>query len=376
MDIQQEKHIKDLIKDLDIRTKELNLLYKVDEVLNNPDLSIEKILKQLILILPTGFRYPEVCKIKITIHDLEVADSELKITDLKLSCNIVVEDQMIGDISIFYIKPIRSEKGIFLDNEKKLMSTIADKLSKYIYLRKLKSSIDEIGHSTTPTPSFDNIDEKTKLWLKGLHLSEEEIEKMTRVKIRFRKNEIICKQGAITSYIMILAEGLSKNYLEGNLDRGFNFKIIKPFDFIGLSSLFGSDVYHFSGNALTPSTIYHIDANLFKEIIFSNKLFAEKIFHWYCKITKWHLNRLSAIANKQSHGRISDVLLYLYEDVFDKGLIDSVISRKDIAELAGMTTESAVRILSELKKDNIIKIHNKGIEISDIRFLKTLSIAG
>ncbi|HRU69377.1 MAG TPA: helix-turn-helix domain-containing protein, partial [Bacteroidia bacterium] len=87
-------------------------------------------------------------------------------------------------------------------------------------------------------------------------------------------------------------------------------------------------------------------------------------------------NRMSCLANKQALGRIADILLYLSEKIFNGQLIENIISRKDIAELAGMSTESAVRILSELNRDKIIKIVNKGIEISNLALLKKLSIAG
>ncbi|MBT4728131.1 MAG: winged helix-turn-helix domain-containing protein, partial [Bacteroidetes bacterium] len=48
----------------------------------------------------------------------------------------------------------------------------------------------------------------------------------------------------------------------------------------------------------------------------------------------------------------------------------------DMAELAGMSTESAVRVLSELKKDKVINIHHKGIEIVNMKLLQTLSKVG
>jgi CRP/FNR family transcriptional regulator len=213
-------------------------------------------------------------------------------------------------------------------------------------------------------------------WLKDLGLKEEEIEKFTRVQIKFKKGETMCKQGSITSYIMLVSEGLSKNYLEGNQERGFNFSIVKPFDFIGLSSLYGSSIYNFSGSALTPCTVYIIENSLMRTTILNNPEFTRNILDWYCTTTERHLKRLSCIANKQSLGRMAEILLYLKEDIFNSNLIKGNISRKDIAELAALSTESAVRILSELKKDNIINIINNNIEIVDEKLLKTLSLAG
>jgi CRP/FNR family transcriptional regulator len=52
------------------------------------------------------------------------------------------------------------------------------------------------------------------------------------------------------------------------------------------------------------------------------------------------------------------------------------VSRKEIAELIGMTTENVIRILSEFRKEKIIKINGKEIEIVDFERLKMISDRG
>jgi CRP/FNR family transcriptional regulator len=49
------------------------------------------------------------------------------------------------------------------------------------------------------------------------------------------------------------------------------------------------------------------------------------------------------------------------------------VSRKEIAELIGMTTENVIRILSEFRKEGIIRINGKEIEIADKTKLQFLS---
>jgi len=373
---ENKENIKDLLDNLDLRTKELNCIYKIDDVLTDFSADLEDVLKRLVDVIPKGWRYTDICKVQILCNNLTVSSEEYKNTQLKISSKIYAEDKQIGEIKLVYIQPIRMEKGIFLPAEVQLLKTIADKIGNFILYQKLRKSINELEKQKEAEFISAQEEEPVVLWLRNHDLNDEEIEQMTKIKIKFKKGETICKQGALTSYIMLASEGLSKNYLEGTQERGFNFKIVKPFDFIGLSSLFGNTVYHFSGSAIIPCTMYLIDKQIFKDIIQNNQKFAEHVMAWYCKTTEGHLKRLSCVGNKQSLGRISEILLYLYEDVFKKGLIENTISRKDMAELAGMSTESAVRILSELKKDKIIKTHSKGIEILDVKLLRTLSLAG
>ena len=370
-----KENITSLIKNLDERTKELNCIYKVDEALNDFDPDIETVLNKVIDIIPNGWRFTDICKAKIIYDEFDISSAEYKNTELKLSSKIIVDNKVCGEISVVYIKPIKTEKRIFLSEEIILLNTIASKLSNYFLLKRMRQTIKDMESQNViaSSPKEDNLYK----WLKSLRLTDTEIEKFTHVQIKFKKGETMCKQGSITSYIMLTSEGLSKNYLEGIQDRGFNFSIVKPFDFIGLSSLYGSTVYNFSGAALTPCSVYIIENSLFKNTILNNPEFAQNILKWYCETTERHLKRLSCIANKQSLGRMAEILLYLKEEIFKSNIIKGNISRKDIAELAALSTESAVRILSELKKDNIINIiNNNDIEIIDEKLLRTLSLAG
>jgi CRP/FNR family transcriptional regulator len=82
---------------------------------------------------------------------------------------------------------------------------------------------------------------------------------------------------------------------------------------------------------------------------------------------------MSSIANKQALGRLAETLIYLSDDIFNGKIITTNVSRKDIAELAAMSTESAVRFLSDLKKDKIIDIASSHIELLKKDVLKIIS---
>jgi len=366
------KQLGNLIENLTERTKELNCLYAVDHILRNTESDLDMVFQELVQAIPAGWRYNDICKAQIVYGDKVYTTDDFQKTTLKQSARMVSDGSTIGEVQVYYIKPVKTEKGIFLPEEQKLLNTIAEKIKNYVIYRELRKLME-----TNNELQVSNVQKKNvKDWLRSLNLTKAEAELFTSVSIQFKKGETICKQGAINSYIMLLADGLSKNYLEGNYERGFNFKIIKPYDFIGLSSLFSNDHYLFSGAALTPCTIFMIEKAIFLEVISGNPLFARHIMTWYCNITAWHLHRLSSIANKQALGRVAETLLYLCEDVFSDLTIPSVISRKDIAELAAMSTESAVRILSDMKNDKIISSERNVVHVLKPDLLRTLAHSG
>ncbi|MBN2683582.1 MAG: Crp/Fnr family transcriptional regulator [Bacteroidales bacterium] len=372
----KEENIPELLEDLNERNKELNCLYSVEEVLKDVETEKTEVFNKIIEIIPSGWRYSDICKARLIFDDITVDSPNLKITELKQYSDIIIDGKKRGELQVYYIKPVKQEKGIFLAEERKLITSLSEKIGNYLSYKQLKEYVNSLEQQKTGNIQRSGKEEKLKTWLKEQHLTEAEINHFMKVKISFKKGETICKQGSFSTYIMMLAEGLSKASLESAMEKSFTYKINKPYAFIGLSTLYGDSYYNFSATALVPSTVYLIDRTIFDQIVKTNTKFGHTLMMWYCRNFKLVYSRLGCIANKQAIGRIAETLIYLSEEVFENKIIDNVISRKDIAELAGMSTEGAVRVLSELKKDGTIKTGPRGIEIIDRKLLKTLSLAG
>lgn len=357
-------------KQLNERAKELNCLYEIDKITSRFELELHQVLSEIVAIIPQGWRYPEMCKVEIFCNGLYHSSAELIRTELKQSASIIIDTDKIGEINVYYIKPVKSEKGIFLAEEQRLLNAIAEKIANFIRYRRLTEMTSIQGESSSEKIGENGLAD----WLREFHLNDTQIRQLCNVPIHFKKGETIGKQGAITSYFLLLAEGLTKSYLESP-NRNYNFMIAKPYDFIGLSSLFGNH-YYFSTTALTSSLVYLVDKQLFIQLLTQNASFNFAIMKWYCNSYKIIFQKLNCIANKQAIGRMADTLLYLCQDVFLSNIIPSTITRKDIASLSGISTENAVRILSDFKNDGIITIVSNQLEVNKVDILKTLSLAG
>ena len=76
------------------------------------------------------------------------------------------------------------------------------------------------------------------------------------------------------------------------------------------------------------------------------------------------------------HGRLADTLIYLDNDSFAHLNLFSTLSRKDIADFSGISLESTVRLLTELKNEGIISTDGKIINIIDKKRLVEISLRG
>lgn len=194
--------------------------------------------------------------------------------------------------------------------------------------------------------------------------------------VHYKKNDPIFRQNTLTSHIMYLKTGLVKIYKEGRMGKSVILNLETDGRFIGLMSVFGSDIHEFSASAIEPSDILFIDIGIFRQILNRNGLFASRIIHLVSVSGLFLFNRLIAQTHKQLPGRIADVLLYFSEIIYKSQSFTFPVTRRELAELAGTTKESFIRTLTEFKNDKIIEINGPMVEIKSLKIVKTLSELG
>ena len=198
----------------------------------------------------------------------------------------------------------------------------------------------------------------------------------SRVELKYKAGEIICKQGAFATQISYLYSGMVKIYLENNQDNNLILNIIPPGQLIGLPSLYNKRICHYTASALEDSIVCSIDINVFDKYIKSNGEFASQIIYELNKNTSISYKRILSLTQKQLNGRIADSLLYLANDVYSNDSFKLTLSRKDMAELSSTSCESITRVLSKFKAESIINIKGKDISILDKERLQNISIFG
>jgi CRP/FNR family transcriptional regulator len=79
---------------------------------------------------------------------------------------------------------------------------------------------------------------------------------------------------------------------------------------------------------------------------------------------------------KQMNGRLADALLYIDTLRNEKADIFQILSRKDLADFAGISTESTVKLLKTFEKDKLIVLKEKDIQLLDHDALNEISRKG
>lgn len=194
--------------------------------------------------------------------------------------------------------------------------------------------------------------------------------------IRYRKKEIIFRQSARTSHIILILNGLVKIVKESRKEKEVILKLAKKGQFIGLLSVMGDQIYQYSATAIEDIEVCMIDINAFRNVLINNGRFGLQIINIISREGLYIFNRLLSQTHKQLPGRLADVLLYFSNEIYNSTRFTFPLTRKELAELAGTTKESFIRTLSEYKHDKIINLDGSRVEILSMDIIKTLSELG
>jgi CRP/FNR family transcriptional regulator len=205
-------------------------------------------------------------------------------------------------------------------------------------------------------------------------LSPDEIElvRASKTQVLFRKGDNLTKQGAFASYVLFVINGLAKQYIEGDGTRNYNLRIIKPGEFVGLSAVFTKNTFNYSSVALTDCQVYLVEKDAIAKVSKQNGMFSFNLIKRYCEQNSNLFDTLRNVIYKQMNGRLADILLYIDGLKTENPEIFQLLSRKDIADFAGISTESAVKLLKAFEKDGLIKLHEKDIAILKVDTLNEI----
>lgn len=196
------------------------------------------------------------------------------------------------------------------------------------------------------------------------------------VRIKYKKGEMICKQGGFVSHVMYMEKGLAKVFLD-NGSNSLVLRIIPDGSFLGLAVVSEEhSTFPYSAMAYMDSEIRQIDINTFRKLMKQNIDFVTEIIDILSANSIQIYGRFFCLTFKQAFGRLADILLCLSDRIFKNTEFDLPLSRKELAELSGMSPETVIRMLKEFNTEGLIRLDGKSIEVLDYQRLKKISETG
>lgn len=207
-------------------------------------------------------------------------------------------------------------------------------------------------------------------------LTKEELVRISECKTSkvIKKGDVIFEEGDTLSGIFCVKDGICKlSKLSAN-GKDQIVKLVVKGDLMGQRSLIGNESANLTAMALNDMEVCFIPKSEIITDLQKNTSFSMELLQQMAHDLKESDNVIVNMAQKSVKRRLVETLLYVYKHFGNNqdGYLSVILSREDYANIVGTATESAIRILSQLKKDGLISTSGKQIKIEDIKGLERI----
>lgn len=201
---------------------------------------------------------------------------------------------------------------------------------------------------------------------------------ISKVCSSYKKGQQIFHEGSYAFGLFCINKGKIKISRNGDDGREAILRLAKPGDIIGYKAVLTNDKYSASAVAIDDCNVCFIPKELFLKVLKSDSSLSIELMRMLSKHLGKVETQLTHLAQKPVRERLAETLLFIKETFGledDEQTINATLSREEIANIVGTATESAIRLLSEFKKDNIIELDGKKIKIINLeKLIRTANI--
>ena len=188
----------------------------------------------------------------------------------------------------------------------------------------------------------------------------------------YETNKVIYEEGSRSKYIFLILEGAVKSYKLNEQGKTLTTSIYKEDDFFGYTSFSKNIPYQDTSETIKPTKLVGVKKEKLITLLNNNHKVVLDLVDLLADNLKDVKDQLLDMAYDSVHKKTSATLLKFAEKINYKPDDTIKISRQDLANVAGISTETLIRSLSKLKKEEIIEIDGRNIKILDLEALKTV----
>jgi CRP-like cAMP-binding protein len=209
-------------------------------------------------------------------------------------------------------------------------------------------------------------------------LPHQAIEKINQdfIERGFTAGETIYFAGDPANHFYVVADGNVKLLRHSWEGKDILLDLLTPGEFFGSLSTIEEGIYPDTAQAMTPACVLTISTQDFRSILERYPTVAIKVLDIITsrlKIAHDTIRQLSAFSVEK---RVAHTLLKLGRKLGKPEevglLIQAPLSRDDLAEMTGTTTESASRVMSQFQKDGLVESGRQWVAIKNCQGLEEL----
>ncbi len=232
--------------------------------------------------------------------------------------------------------------------EAELLNAVESRLKRYDFFRK--------GYTKDLAGFVEFIAEAKKFNLPDSFVADYKVRKLL-------KKSNVYNQQDMPTYVYLINSGKVKTWKINPEGKEFITGIYGKGEFFGYLSVLEGTEYSDSATVLEDAEIALVPQSDFLTLIYSNRVVSARFVKMLADDIAEKEERLLALAYNSVRARSASAILQLKAKNNDSDLIR--ISRDDLANVVGTSTESLIRTLSEFKADKLIEIDGRVVKILD-----------
>lgn len=193
---------------------------------------------------------------------------------------------------------------------------------------------------------------------------------------QYKKKQRVYSEGNHPHSLYYLVSGKIRTYKINELGKELTIGLYNAGDFFGYNALLENSIYKETAETLEESEISTIRREDFEILINNNKKVAQKFIKLLAHNVSEKEEQLINLAYNSLRKRVADSIITLSKKYKKDSNPDFMIyiSREDLAHIAGTTTESLIRTLSDFKNEKLIEAEAGYVKVlNEKKLLKMLN---
>ncbi|WP_139002988.1 Crp/Fnr family transcriptional regulator [Hyunsoonleella aestuarii] len=205
-------------------------------------------------------------------------------------------------------------------------------------------------------------------------LTKEELIRISGCKTSkiIKKGEVIFEEGDSINGVYCVKDGICKLSKLSENGKDQIVKMVVKGQLIGQRSLVTNESSNLQATALNDMEVCFIPRAEIIADLQKNPKFSFDLLKDMANDLREADDIIVNMAQKSVKQRLAETLIYIHESfgVNPDGTLSVLLSREDYANIVGTATESAIRVLSQFKKEGFISTVGKFIKIENLNGLK------
>ncbi|OYX25060.1 MAG: Crp/Fnr family transcriptional regulator [Flavobacteriales bacterium 32-35-8] len=205
-------------------------------------------------------------------------------------------------------------------------------------------------------------------------LSKEELVRISGCKTSMivKKGDVIFEEGDALNGVYCVKDGICKLSKLSSNGKDQIVKIVVKGDLLGQRSLITGETANLQATALNDMELCFIPKSEIVNDLLNNSKFSFDVLKEMAHDLKEADDIIVNMAQKTVRQRLAETIIYIHDNFGTNpdGTLSVLLSREDFANIVGTAVESAIRVLSQFKKEGLITTIGKRIKINNLEGLK------